>query len=66
MSYYRVCKKEIDRPGTVDFMKFDNKEDAEHHAKNQSVSDNKYIYEVEKNDKGQFFKIAAFMKGQKI
>jgi hypothetical protein len=49
------------------FEKFDNKEDAEHHAKNQSVADNKHIYEIQKNNAaGEFFKIKAYRDGQEV
>ena len=46
----------IEHPDLVKFISFDNKEDAEHYAKNQSVSDAKHIYEVQKNNKGEFEK----------
>jgi len=50
----------------VKFMKFDNKEDAEHHAKNQSATDGKHIFEVQKNNAGEFSKIKSFMNGKEI
>jgi hypothetical protein len=57
---------EIERHELVKFMKFDNKEDAEHYAKNQSVADGKHIYEVQINNAGEFSKIKSFMNGQKV
>ena len=66
MSNYRVCMMEIERHEPVKFMKFDNKEDAEHHAKNQSATDGKHIYEVQKNDAGEFSKIKSFVNGQEV
>jgi hypothetical protein len=64
MSTYRVCIIENSNHELVKFMKFDNKEDAEHHAKNQSATDEKHIYEVQKNNEGEFSKIKSFMNGQ--
>lgn len=66
MSNYHVCIIKIEDHTLVKFEKFDNKEDAEHHAKNQSVADAKHIYEIKKNNAGQFFKIKSFMNGQEI
>jgi hypothetical protein len=47
-------------------MKFDDKEDAEHYAKNESVSDDKNIYEVQKNNSGEFLQIKSYMNGQEL
>ena len=66
MSNFRVCMIEIEHHKLVKFMKFDNKEDAEHHAKNQSVTDEKHTYEVQKNNAGEFSKIKSFMNGQEV
>lgn len=66
MSAYRVCVIKIEHPELVKLISFDNKEDAEHHAKNHSVSDVKHIYEVQKNNKGEFIKIKAYMNGQAL
>lgn len=64
MSHYRVCIMKVDKPELVKFIKFDNKEDAEHFAKNQSVADSKHSYEVQKNNKEEFETIKAYVDGQ--
>lgn len=64
MSDYRVCMMGIEQLELIKLIKFDNKEDAEHHAKNQSVADGKHIYEVQKNNKGDFIKIKSYINGQ--
>lgn len=64
MSYYRVCMVEPKPHSIINFKKFDNKEDAEHYAKNESVADNKHSYEVQKNNDGEFVKIKSYFKGQ--
>lgn len=64
MTGFRVCQK---KPGTgtvVGFVKFDDKQDAEHFAKNQSISDPAHCYEVQKNNKGEFMPLKAYLKGQ--
>lgn len=66
MSEYRICVVEPDQSQPVKFIKFDNKEDAEHYAKNQSTADNRHIYEVQKNNAGNFLKIKSYMNGQQI
>lgn len=66
MSDYRVCKIETGNHKSVNFMKFDDKEDAEHYAKNQSVSNDKYIYEVQKNHSGEFLQIKSYLNGEEI
>lgn len=66
MSGYRVCKIETENHKSVNFMKFDDKEDAEHYAKNQSVADDKNIYEVQKNHSGEFLQIKSYLKGEEI
>lgn len=48
----------------IKHIKFDNREDAEHYAKNQSVSDDKHGYEVQKNTEGEFTTIKSYLKGQ--
>lgn len=66
MSHYRVVTQVKDNHEFIAFVKFDNKEDAEHYAKNQSVSDNKHMYEIQKSNKGDFEKIKAYVNGQEI
>jgi len=66
MSAYRVCKTLDGQSEFINEVKFDNKEDAEHYAKNQSVGDDKHRYEVQKNDKGEFDTIKVYLKGQAI
>ena len=66
MSHYRVCMIEIKHHEVMKFMKFDNKEDAEHHAKNQSVIDTKHIYEVQKSNAGEFSKFKSYMNGEEV
>lgn len=66
MSEYRVCLIDIKQHQSGQVIKFDNKEDAEHYAKNQSVADNKYSYEVQKNNQGDFVKIKAYVNGQQV
>lgn len=62
MSGYQVCKLTV---GQHEFIKkFDNKEDAEHYAKNQSVSDDKHEYAVQKNHRGEFVTIKSYLKGE--
>jgi len=63
MSYYRVCKTQSGQNETVEYKKFDNKEDAEHYAKNQSLADDKHSYEIQKNENGDFITIKAYLKG---
>lgn len=63
MSYYRVCKIKDEQPEMLEFKKFDNKEDAEHYAKNQSVIDDQYRYEIQKNENGEFRPIKSYLKG---
>lgn len=64
MSFYRVCIMDVNNHSHVNFIKFDNKEDAEHHAKNQSRNDDKHIYEVQKNNEGDFLKIKSYVNGE--
>ena len=66
MSYYRVCKIKNEQKETIDFKKFDNKEDAEHYAKNQSLIDGEHNYEIQKNENGDFIAIKAYFKGNLI
>ncbi|CAN5467431.1 hypothetical protein BH10PSE19_BH10PSE19_01270 [soil metagenome] len=63
MSFYRVCKNKSGQNETVEYKKFDNKEDAEHFAKNQSLADDKHSYEIQKNESGDFKKIKEYLKG---
>jgi hypothetical protein len=64
MSNFRVSTIKMDDHELVKSMKFDNKEDAEHYAKNQSATDSKHIYEVQKNNEGEFFTIKSYINGQ--
>jgi hypothetical protein len=64
MTYFRVCKVAIDQQDSINHKDFDSKEDAEHYAKNQSVSDDKHRYEVQENNKGIFSIIKMYIKGQ--
>ena len=64
MAYYRVCKIAMEGHDFINHRPFDNKEDAEHYAKNQSSSDNEHRYEVQKNNDGEFSTIKTYLKGQ--
>lgn len=64
MSYYRVCKIAMEQHDSLSHRQFDNKEDAEHYAKNQSSSDDMHKYEVQKNTEGVFATIKTYFKGQ--
>ena len=64
MSEYRVCKISVENHESIKNIKFDNKEDAEHYAKNESVSDDKHRYEVQKNNMGEFVKIKFYVNGE--
>jgi hypothetical protein len=66
MSEFRVSLINITDHKSVRTEKFDNKEDAEHHAKNQSEADDKHIYEIQKNHQGDFVKIKAYLNGEKL
>lgn len=66
MSEYRVCIVGTEKHKLISARKFDNKEDAEHFAKNSSVADHKHRYEVQKNDKGDFAIIKAYQNGQEV
>ena len=65
MSNFRVCK--VKTSGIKDFnefIKFDDKQDAEHYAKNQSLADNTHGYEIQKNMDGDFTTIKSYLNGQ--
>jgi hypothetical protein len=66
MSNYQVCITNIEQNKLVKDIKFDNKEDAEHYAKNNSVNDNKHHYIIKKNDRGEFLEIKAYQNGEVI
>ena len=66
MSGYRVCKIKLGQQEVIQHMNFDNKEDAEHRAKNESADDHKHRYEVQKNDHGQYKTIKAYQNGQVV
>lgn len=63
MSEYRVSKIKNGQQQIEEYKKFDNKEDAEHFAKNQSLADDKHSYEIQKNDRGEFLTIKAYRNG---
>jgi len=66
MSDYRVCQISVSQQAVVKNVKFDNKEDAEHYAKNQSVLDDEHRYEVQKNHQGVFSAIKSYLQGQEV
>jgi predicted DNA-binding WGR domain protein len=66
MSDYHVSKFAIGKEGAINNRKFDNKEDAEHYAKNQSTSDTAHRYEVQKNNEGDFDTIKSYLKGEEV
>ena len=66
MSEYRINVIEVEHHKSIKLIKFDNKEDAEHYAKNQSLTDKGHVYEVQKNNEGDFFKIKSYLDGQQI
>ena len=66
MSTYRVCRVKTAQHEIVNFVKFDNKEDAEHYAKNQSATDSEHGYEVQKNNDGEFARIKLYVSGQEV
>ncbi len=66
MSNFRVCKMKTGMKTIIEFVKFDDKQDAEHYAKNQSLSDNKHNFEIQKNTDGKFTTIKAYLDGQEI
>ncbi len=66
MSYYRICKIKVGQREVTKHTNFDNKEDAEHYAKNESLNDDKHQYEVQKNDQGEYTTIKSYQNGQII
>lgn len=66
MSEYRICKLNIGQHDVIKHINFDNKEDAEHYAKNESSGDDKHHYEVQKNNHGEFTTIKSYQNGQII
>ena len=64
MSNYRVCIIKMNSDAVTNYIKFDNKEDAEHYAKNESSADYKHIYEVQKNNEGDFVRIKSYLNGK--
>ena len=66
MSEYRVCMMKVAQHELVKFTKFDNKEDAEHYALNQSRTDSAHLYEVQKNEKEAFATIKSYAKGEVV
>ncbi|MES2217307.1 MAG: hypothetical protein V4501_02740 [Pseudomonadota bacterium] len=65
MSYFRVCKNTA-KETPLKIYPFDNKEDAEHFAKNESVADDKHSYEIQENDEGEFSTIKEYYKGEVV
>jgi hypothetical protein len=65
MSHFRVCKVTA-KNLPLKIYPFDNKEDAEHFAKNESVADDKHSYEIQENDKGDFSSIKSYYKGEVV
>jgi hypothetical protein len=63
MSGYRVSKM-TEEHELEESVKFDKKEDAEHYAKNQSTIDTQNIFEVQKNNDGNFFPIKTYRNGE--
>jgi hypothetical protein len=66
MSAYRVCKMTIANHTILHTLDFDNKEDAEHYAKNQSVANGEHEYEVHQQEKGEFVTIKAYIGGEMV
>lgn len=66
MSNYRICKMKVGNHEVIQQTNFDNKEDAEHTAKNESSSDAMHLYQVQKNNHGEYITIKAYQKGQVI
>jgi hypothetical protein len=66
MSNYRVCQVSVSQHTVVKNVKFDNKEDAEHYAKNQSASDDEHSYEIQKNHQGEFSAIKSYLQSQEM
>lgn len=66
MSEYRVDIAKSGETVSIEHIKFDNKEDAEHYAKNNSMGDDKHQYFIKKNDKGEFFTIKVYQNGEVI
>lgn len=64
MSNYRMCKLKIGQREVIKHTNFDNKEDAEHCAKNESCNDAQHLYEVQKNNHGDFITIKSYQNGQ--
>lgn len=66
MSYYRIGKITSNQSEKAEYMNFDNKEDAEHTAKNKSTNDSTHSYVVQKNEDGEFVTIKTYQQGQVI
>jgi ribosomal protein L33 len=60
MSAYRVCKTQRNVDEILEYKKFDNKEDAEHFAHNESAADAGHNYIVQKNQDGEFVTIKSY------
>ena len=66
MSDYRVCKVAVAQHHVMEEHKFDNKEDAEHYAKNQSNSDPQHRYDVQHARSGEFKTIKSYVDGRAL
>ncbi len=64
MSTYRVCKIAVEHAESIQNIKFDNKEDAEHYAKNHSNSDDDHRYDIQINNQGEFSTIKSYLNGK--
>lgn len=65
MSHYRVSKEKTNQHQSLEYKKFDKKEEAEHYAKNTSAKDSSHAYVVESQiDEGEFVAIKIYQRGQ--
>jgi hypothetical protein len=66
MSTFRVCKIKKGAGNMIGFREFDDKQDAEHYAKNESIADSAHGFEVQKNNHGEFMTIKAYLNGEVV
>jgi len=66
MTHYHVRMIKIKDHEVVKLVKFDNKEDAEHYAKNESAADSKHSYEIQKSTEGEFATIKSYLNGKEV
>jgi len=65
MLHYRVSKEKITQHQSLEYKKFDNKEDAEHYAKNSSSKDGSHVYVMENQvAEDEFVTIKVYQQGQ--